>query len=92
MLFGNFYKNLQSDLKFELSVREVSQIDRYVNPNPFMTYYNLNWTRVGSTRCGLLGDILLAVGGKTPVMWRIRKKNTELFSTLNRIADRDSDR
>src|SRR5262245_43772066 len=40
-LGGYIYKNLQSDLKFELSGREVSQIGQYENPAPFMAYYNL---------------------------------------------------
>jgi|SRR5215468_6396176 len=89
---GNVYKNLQSDLKFELSGRELSQIERYENPRPFMAYYNLSWTRVRSTRMGLLSDILLAVGGRGPTMGRIRKRNADLFSALNRLADRSQDR
>jgi len=89
---GNIYKNLQSDLKFELSGREVSQIEQYENPNPFMAYYNLCWTRVGSTRNGLLGDMLFAVGGRGPTMGRIRRRNAELFTALNRLVDRSSNR
>lgn len=84
------YRNVQTELNFQLAAGAIKSIERYRHPNPFMEHYNIDWVRVRTREDVLAGDFLLCVGGTGPFMGKIRHRTDELHEALVEFTRRTS--
>jgi hypothetical protein len=74
--------HLRTDLRFELTDRDITGVEPFEAVSPVMRYYNLPFTRIRTTKGGELSDLLLCVGGTGLSMSQVRDDNAELSSKL----------
>jgi len=83
-MFGWHIRDLRGDVQFTLSSADVTAVEPADMPSLFISYFDLPFTRVRTTRQGLLGNLLFCVG--SPWMGRIWAQSVELRIALDRFA------
>lgn len=83
-IFGSITKNLM-DLEFKLSKDELIEVTHAKADSPIIQYYSTPFTRVRTTREGLLSNFLVCVGGRGPSMKEVNAKSSELFRGLESL-------
>ncbi|MCI0587315.1 MAG: hypothetical protein L0323_10790 [Planctomycetes bacterium] len=82
--FGCHVRDVRGDVQFTLSRADVTAVEPADMRSPFIRFFDLPFTRVRTTRQGLLGNLLFCVGGLW--MGRIRAGSSELRTALERFA------
>ncbi len=80
---GVQYHNLQTELTFRLTDRDVTAIESFEWKSPLLRYYDLRFVRIRTKQTGVSSDLLLCVGGSGPFMGRIHARTAELAGHLS---------
>lgn len=81
------YKNLRTDLNFEIEYTAITKIERYLYPKPSMKFFNLPWISLSLSNNGIFDNILLSMGGTGLEMGVITKINDSLFEEIKMKAE-----
>jgi hypothetical protein len=87
-LKNNRVINVNDELWFSISISEILSLDKYLFVSPINHHFNMSFSRIYTTKSGLLADLLLCVGGQNLDFGKIKKANETLFDTLDKLIRR----
>jgi len=80
------YKNVRTDVNFEIDYASFRKVERYLHPKPFMKAFNISWISITYSNNGSTNDILLSKGGTGLDMGSIKTANDSLFEQIRMRA------
>jgi hypothetical protein len=82
---GARYHNMLDDLAFELSGADICTVETYDATSPFLSHFNMTWTRLRTAKPPPLDDFLLAVGTFTLETGKARQRSADLRAALQAL-------
>lgn len=85
-VFGMRYHNVQTDFAFALSGADIRAVEAYEIKSPFLSHFDMSWTRVRTARSAPLDDFLLTVGTFNALhTGQARKRAADLRTALHNL-------